>query len=47
MLQLFLLVMLAPFIADKSPNPMAGLAAVIALKTMGEVSVVWIQRMST
>ncbi len=43
-LQLFALVMLAPFIADKSPNPMAGLLAIIVLKTMGEVAVLWVER---
>ncbi len=37
MLQLFFLVMIAPFIADKSPNPMAGLIAIIVLKTLGEL----------
>ena len=43
-LQLFLLVMLAPLIADKSPNPMAGLIAIIVLKTLGEVSMLWVLR---
>lgn len=41
MLLLFFLVMTAPFIADKSPNPMAGLIAVIILKTLGELFGVW------
>jgi len=45
-LQLFCLVMLAPLIADKSPNPMAGLIAIIVLKTLGEVSVLWVQRIT-
>ncbi len=45
-LQLFFLVMLTPFIADKSPNPMAGLIAIIVLKTLGEVSMPWVQRIT-
>ena len=45
-LQLFFLVMLAPFIADKSPNPLAGLIAIIVLKTLGEVSMLWVQRIT-
>ncbi|HOT95739.1 MAG TPA: DUF6498-containing protein [bacterium] len=44
MLLLFFLVMTAPFIADKSPNPMAGLIAVIVLKTLGEFFGVWAAR---
>jgi hypothetical protein len=46
MLLLFFLVMTAPFIADKSPNPMAGLVAVIVIKTLGELFGVWAQRIS-
>ncbi|MGC2062795.1 MAG: DUF6498-containing protein [Thermodesulfovibrionales bacterium] len=48
MLLLFILVMIAPFIADKSPNPnpMAGLIAIIVLKTLGEVYMLWAQRIS-
>lgn len=46
MLLLFFLVMIAPFIADKSPNPMSGLIAVIVLKTLGEVSMLWAQRIT-
>jgi len=45
-LLLFFLVMLAPFIADKSPNPMAGLIAIIVLKTLGEIFMLWAQRIS-
>ncbi|MDA8083014.1 MAG: DUF6498-containing protein [Nitrospiraceae bacterium] len=44
MFQLFILVLIAPFIADKSPNPMAGLVAIIALKTLGELFMLWSQR---
>lgn len=43
-LLLFFLVMLAPFIADKGPNPLAGLIAIIVLKTLGEVFMLWAQR---
>ncbi len=46
MLLLFFLVMTAPFIADKSPNPMAGLIAVIFIKTLGEVFGVWAHRIA-
>jgi len=46
MLLLFFLVMTAPFIADKSPNPMAGLIAVIVLKTLGELFGVWAARIA-
>jgi len=46
MLLLFFLVMAAPFIADKSPNPMAGLIAVIVLKTLGELFGVWAARIA-
>ena len=46
MLLLFFLVMTAPFIADKSPNPMTGLIAIIVLKTLGEVFMLWAQRIS-
>ena len=45
-LMLFFLVMIAPFIADKSPNPMAGLIVIIVLKTLGEVFILW-QRQTT
>ena len=45
-LQLLVLVMLAPFIANRSPNPMAGLIAIILLKTLGEVSMLWVQRIT-
>ena len=43
-LLLFFLVMIAPFIADKSPNPMAGLIGIIVLKTLAEVFILWAQR---
>jgi hypothetical protein len=43
-LLLFFLVMLAPFIADKSPNPLAGLIAIIVLKTLAEVFILWARR---
>jgi len=46
MLLLFFLVMTAPFIASKAPNPMAGLIAIILLKTMGELFAVWAARIS-
>ncbi len=46
MLLLFFLVMTAPFIADKSPNPVAGLIAVIVLKTLGELFGVWAARIA-
>jgi len=46
MLLLFFLVMTAPFIADKSPNPMAGLIAVIVIKTLGEIFAVWAHRIA-
>ena len=46
MLLVFFLVMLAPFIADRSPNPMAGLIAIIVLKTLGEVAMLWTQRIT-
>jgi len=42
----FFLVMTPPFIADKSPNPMAGLIAVIVLKTLGELFGVWAARIA-
>ena len=45
-LLLFFLVMIAPFIADKSPNPMAGLIVIIGLKTLGEVFILWEQRVT-
>jgi hypothetical protein len=44
MFLLFFLCMTAPFIADKSPNPMAGLIAVIVLKSFGELFALWAQR---
>ncbi len=43
-LLLFFLVMITPFIAGKSPDPMAGLIAVIVLKTLGEIFILWAQR---
>jgi hypothetical protein len=46
MLLLFFLVMTAPFIADKSPNPAAGLVAVIVLKILGEIFGVWAERIA-
>jgi hypothetical protein len=46
MLQLFFLVMIAPFIADKSPNPTAGLIAIIVFKTVGEVFILWARRIT-
>jgi hypothetical protein len=44
MFLLFFLCMTAPFIADKSPNPMAGLFAIILLKSLGELFALWAQR---
>ncbi len=44
MLLLFFLVMTGPLIADKSPNPMGGLVAIIALKVLGEVFAIWAHR---
>jgi hypothetical protein len=44
MLLLFLLVMLAPFIADETPNPRGGLMAVVALKTLGDLIGLWLER---
>lgn len=46
MLLLFLLVMLAPFIADESPNPRGGLIAVVVLKTLGDLIGIWLERRS-
>jgi len=46
MLLLFFLVMLGPFIADKSPNPTAGVIALVVLKTLGELFEVWAPRMN-
>jgi len=46
MLLLFFLVMLGPFIADKSPNPTAGVMALVVLKTLGELFEVWAQRIN-
>ena len=40
----FFVVMLAPFIAGNRPNPMGGLIAIIVLKTLGEVFMLWAQR---
>ena len=44
MLLLILLVMLAPFIADRSPNPRGGLIAIVALKTLGDLIGLWLER---
>lgn len=46
MFLLFFLVMTAPFIADKSPNPYAGLIALIILKSLGEIFAVWAPRIT-
>jgi len=44
MLLLFFAVMLAPLIAKFGPNPAGGLAALVILKTLGEVLAVWAVR---
>ena len=44
MFLLFFLVMTAPFIADRGPNPFAGLIALIVLKSSGEIFAVWASR---
>ena len=44
MFLLFFLCISAPFIADKSPNPMAGLIVIIVLKSLGELFAIWAQR---
>jgi hypothetical protein len=44
MLLLFFAVMLAPLIAKSGPNPAGGLAALVILKTLGEVLAVWAVR---
>ncbi len=44
MLLLFFAVMLAPLIAKSGPNPAGGLAALVILKTLGEVFGVWAVR---
>ena len=41
MFLLFFAVMCAPFVARSAPNPMGGLAALVVLKTLGEVLAVW------
>jgi hypothetical protein len=41
MFLLFFAVILAPLIARSGPNPTGGLAALVILKTLGEVSAVW------
>lgn len=46
MLLLFFLVMLGPVIAAKSPNPTAGVIALVVLKTLGELFEVWANRLS-
>ncbi|HEX9934262.1 MAG TPA: DUF6498-containing protein, partial [bacterium] len=43
-LLLFFTAMLAPFIALKSPNPTGGLAALVVVKTLGELIGIWIWR---
>jgi len=47
MLLLFFAVMCTPFIARSGPNPVAGLAALVVLKTLGEVLAVWLVRIKT
>jgi len=37
MFLLFFAVMCAPFVARSAPNPMGGLAALVVIKTLGEV----------
>jgi hypothetical protein len=44
MLLLFFAVLLAPLIARSGPNPAGGLAALVILKTLGEVFSVWAVR---
>jgi hypothetical protein len=44
MFLLFFAVMCAPFLARSGPNPMGGLAALVVLKTLGEVLAVWAAR---
>jgi hypothetical protein len=44
MFLLFFAVMLAPLIARSGPNPFGGLAALVVLKTLGEVFGVWAVR---
>ena len=44
MILLFFAVMLAPLIARSGPNPTGGLAALVILKTLGEVFGVWAVR---
>ncbi len=46
MLLLFFLVMTGPFIADRSPNPTAGLAALVLLKSSGELLEIWGDRIA-
>jgi hypothetical protein len=38
--------MLAPFIAKTGPNPTGGLAALVGVKTAGELLGVWIVRIA-
>ena len=47
MLLLFFAVMLAPLIAKSGPNPAGGLAALVILKTLGEVFAVWAVRIKS
>jgi hypothetical protein len=44
MLLLFFAVMRAPLISRSGPNPTGGLAALVILKTLGEVFAVWAVR---
>lgn len=44
MLLLFFAVLLAPLIARSGPNPAGGLAALVILKTLGEVFAIWAVR---
>ena len=44
MILLFFAVILAPLIARSKPNPSGGLAALVILKTLGEVFGVWAVR---
>ena len=47
MFLLFFAVMLAPFVARSAPNPLGGLAALVVLKTLGEVFAVWAARIKS
>lgn len=47
MLLLFMAVMLTPIIAKSGPNPLAGLAALVALKMLGETFGVWVEKIAS